>query len=105
MFSDSRLNSLCVSSSLQNINNQLCKVSVKARLGCPAGERGHHGIAVGKWEEEAAEEDRSKDFTQGKVSKRVDDMNISITLYHMYKHVCVFWGAGNKMSARGSLPL
>lgn len=40
MFSDSRLNSFCDSSSLQNINNQLCKVSVKARLGCPMGRGG-----------------------------------------------------------------
>lgn len=41
-----------------------------------------------------AEEDWSKDFTQGKVSERVDEINISITLYRMYMHVCVFWGAG-----------
>ncbi len=49
-----------------------------------------------------AEEDWSKDFTQGKVSERVDEINISITLYHMYMHVCVL-GCRHKMSARGSL--
>ncbi len=51
-----------------------------------------------------AEEDWSKDFTQGKVSERVDEINISITLYHMYMHVCVL-GCRHKMSARGSLLL
>ncbi len=44
MFSGSRLNSFCDSSSLQNINNQLCKVSVKARLGCPVGRGGMMGL-------------------------------------------------------------
>ncbi len=51
-----------------------------------------------------AEEDWSKDFTQGKVSERVDEINISITLYHMYMHVCVL-GCRHKMSARGRSPL
>lgn len=41
-----------------------------------------------------AEEDWLKDFTQGKVSERVDEINISITLYRMYMHVCEFWGVG-----------
>lgn len=42
----------------------------------------------------AAGEDWSKDFTQGEVSERVNEININITLYHMYMHVCVFWCAG-----------
>lgn len=35
-------------------------------------------------------------------SERVDEINISIALYHMYMHVCVL-GCRHKMSARGSL--
>lgn len=44
VISDCRLNSFGDSFSLQNINNQLCKVSVKARLGHPLGRGGMVGL-------------------------------------------------------------